>query len=123
MRYEDGQIAELRWKADQPTGQDAGLGKYTRTNPAGDRWQIAGQRGFIHPDAVEVVKTFVLIPVGVHERTAEAVAQRPSFQWLMAAQAALAKARDAEQAAGNAGQSRVLNELVLLLFSLAIREE
>lgn len=61
MRYEDGQIAELRWKE---TGHNAGLGKYARhTDPAHDRWQIAGQRGFIHPDNVEVIETFVLIPV------------------------------------------------------------
>lgn len=119
MRYEDGQIAELRWKV---KGPKQALGQYQRsTTPDLDWWKVAGREGFVNPEDVKVVKTFVLIPVKLP--TSDVTARRPSFKWLMAAQEVLAEARDAEQAAGNSEQSQVLNDLVLMLFGFALREE
>lgn len=117
MRYEHGQIAELRWKGKGPKNA---LGQYHRQNdPELDWWKVAGREGFVDTSLVEVVKTFVLIPVTIPE--AETTEHRPSFQWLMAAQEALGEARDAEQAAGNTELATLLNNTVLGLFALALR--
>lgn len=69
MRYEDGQIAELRWK---DKGPKLALGQYHRhsTKPHLDWWSVTGLARMVDTDEVEVVKTFVMIPVDGPKPTA-----------------------------------------------------
>lgn len=56
-------------------------------------------------------------------RPVSAPYRRPSHDALMAAQEALGQARDIEQAAGNGPVSRMLNQLTLLVFKVAIQTD
>lgn len=119
MRYEDEQIAELRWKG---KGPNAVLGQYHRHNdPELDWWKVTGREGFVNPDDVEVVKTFVLIPV--EYPLPPAAENRPSTKWILVAQEALRRAIETEEAAGNPGHADMFNSLILVLFGAMIRSE